>query len=120
MSLRDNSVALNFVNTKKYPAKIPFDPPERYPEHKGNSLNPDNQVYAGGREIFHRLGLDKENFNTRNWNPLKAILKPGMTVFIKPNTVAHAHEKKKDIYSVIVHGSVLRPILDYVCIALKN
>ena len=120
MSLKNNNVTVTFLNSKNYPSEIPFDPPEHYPEYRGKSLNPGNQIYAEIRNMLHRLGLDAENFNTKNWNPLKDIVKPGMTVFIKPNTVQHRHLKNKNIFSVIIHGSILRPIMDYVIIALKN
>lgn len=121
MSLKDNRVAVHFIRERiSYPRKVPFDPPENYPEYTGHSLNSHNQVYSGIRDIFYQLQLDRNNFNTKNWNPLGGFIKPGMTVFLKPNTVIHKHEKKKDIFSLIVHASVLRAILDYVCIALKT
>jgi uncharacterized protein (DUF362 family) len=119
-NLRNNVVALNILNQKTYPATMPFDPPVRYPEYTGRTLDPENHIYAGVRDLLWRLGLDHLNFNTKEWNPFGEIIKPGMTVFIKPNLVSHVHEEKRDVFSVIVHASVLRPILDYVCIALKS
>lgn len=41
-------------------------------------------------------------------------------MFIKRKVVRHYHLDHKDVPSVIIHASVLQPILDYVCIALKN
>jgi uncharacterized protein (DUF362 family) len=120
MNLFDNTVVVNCVESKDYPNQIPFNPPEKYPEYTGTELDPRNQIYAEVRDTFYKLGLDKENFNTPNWNPFKELIKPGMTVFIKPNTVNHDHPENKNIFSVIVHASILRPILDYVCIALNN
>ncbi len=119
-NVKSGKVAVNFVKPKNYPNKIPFDPPERYSEYSGNSLDPENHIYAGVRDTLYNLGLDSENFNTEEWNPFRELITPGMTVFIKPNTVVHKHEQNKDIYSVIVHASILRPILDYVCKALNN
>jgi uncharacterized protein (DUF362 family) len=120
MNLNNNKVAINFIKSKSYPNTIPFDPSEKFPEYLGSSINSDNDVYAGVREVLYKLDLDKKNFNTAHWNPFKEIIKPGMTVFIKPNTVRHYHTGGGDVLSVIVHASILRPILDYVCIALKN
>ena len=120
MNLNDNSVAINFIDEKKYLSESPFDPPEAYPEYKGSSINPRNKIYAGVRQTLYQLGLDKENYNKESWNPFKNIVKPGMTVFIKPNTVRHFHVEGKDVLSVIVHASILRPILDYVCLALNG
>lgn len=116
----NNNVAIQFVDQKTYPDKLPFDPPARYPEYTGASVDPQNHVYEGVRKMLYRLGLDRDNFNTKDWNPLGELIKPGMTVFIKANTVTHEHDEGKDIFSVIVHASVVRPILDYVCKALKN
>ncbi|MCK9417938.1 MAG: DUF362 domain-containing protein [Nitrospirae bacterium] len=114
-------VAVQFIEKEKgYPDRFPFDPPARYPEYTGTELDPNNQVYNGVRETFFRLGLDKAHFNTKDWNPFGDFIKPGMTVFIKANTVTHEHEQNKDVFSVIVHASVLRPVLDYVCRALDN
>jgi uncharacterized protein (DUF362 family) len=115
-----NNVAIQFVTPIKYHDKIPFDPPVKYPEYEGTSIDPQNHVYENVRNLLYRLGLDRDNFNTKNWNPFKELIKPGMTIFIKANTVTHEHEEGKNIFSVIVHASVLRPILDYTCKALEN
>ena len=120
MNLNDKNVGIHFVNSNKYPAKAPFDPPLKYPEYRGEKVDPENLVYAGIRNILFRLGLDNTNYNKKNWNPFGQYIKPGMTVFIKPNLVRHKHLRGKDLFSVIVHASILRPILDYVCIALKD
>src|SRR5512139_3323619 len=118
--MEPGNVAIQFVDQKTYPDRMPFDPPVKYPEYEGTSLDPQNHVYDGVRNMLYHLGLDRENFNTKNWNPFSETIKPGMTVFIKANTVTHEHDAGKDIFSVIVHASVVRPILDYVCKALKN
>lgn len=120
MKTDDKKVAVAFVKKKEYPDRAPFDPPEKYPEYTSDSIDPENQVYAGVRDLLWRLGMDHENYNKKHWNPFKDIIKPGMTVFIKPNTVTHEHEEGKDVFSIIVHASVLRPIIDYVCKALNN
>lgn len=120
MNITDNRVAVNFIAEKNYPSEVPFDPPQRFPEYQGKSLNPGNQVYSGVRNTLYQLGLDKENYGAKEWNPFKTLIKPGMTVFIKPNTVVHEHERDGDVLALIVHASILRPVLDYVCIALKG
>ena len=100
--------------------QLPFHPPSKFPEYRGTGIDPGNRVYAEVRETLHMLGMDKENFGTAHWNPFGGIVTPGMTVFVKPNTVRHHHLSNKDIFSVITHASILRPILDYICIALEN
>jgi len=116
----DKKVAIQFVDRKSYHDTMPFDPPVQYPEYEGSSVDPQNHVYEGVRNLLYSLGLDRDNFNTKQWNPFGELVKPGMTVFIKANTVTHEHDEGKDIFSVIIHASVVRPILDYVCKALKH
>ena len=120
MDIFNKDVAIEFVDDKTYPSELPFDPPEAYPEIPKTGINQRNSIYEGIRALLHRLKLDAENFGSSSWNPLKHVVKPGMTVFIKPNTVRHFHVGGGDIQSVIVHASVLRPVLDYVILALKN
>jgi len=120
MDLRNNKVAIHFTKSKGYSSNMPFHPPQSYPEISGEAVDRQNEIYDGVRDLLRRLDLDKDNFNTNKWNPFKGVIEPGMTVFIKPNTVSQMHENGKDIFSVIVHASILRPILDYVCIALKD
>ncbi|MGC2194781.1 MAG: DUF362 domain-containing protein [Terriglobales bacterium] len=120
MSFQDNKVAVTFTGLKGYPTTVPFNPSEKYPEYLGVACDPGNKVYGNVRETLHRLGLDRENYGTSQWNPLGTIVTPGMTVLVKPNTVRHFHIDGKDIFSVIIHASVLRPILDYILIALKG
>ena len=120
METRDTSVAVRQVSTHGYPQQFPFHPSEAFPEYQGKDTAPGNPVYGGVRELLYNLGLDREKFGTADWNPFCTFIKPGMTVFIKPNTVAHNHPKGKDLFSVITHASVLRPILDYACLALQD
>ncbi|SPF43086.1 conserved hypothetical protein [Syntrophobacter sp. SbD1] len=118
--LHDQRVSLTFVGSKQYPRKVPFSPSEKFPEYSGNSFDPENEVYSAVRKLLFDLGMDRENFGTPVWNPFKDFIQPGMTVFIKPNTVTHRHGKGSDIFSAIVHASVVRPVIDYVLIALKE
>jgi uncharacterized protein (DUF362 family) len=118
--LQDKRVAVAFTGLKGYPAEIPFDPPERYPEYPLKGVDRGNLVYRWVRETLFRAGLDRENFGTAKWNPLGDFIRPGMKVLIKPNTVSHMHEERKEYFSVVIHPSILRPVLDYLCIALKG
>ena len=101
------------MKQKIIPRSVPFNPPVKYPEYNGTELDPNNKIYDHVRQILYKSGLDKENFNKPNWNPFKDIVKPGMTVFIKPNTVRHYHMDGKEVFSIIIHASVMRPVLDY-------
>ncbi len=104
-----------------YSSEPPFHPDERYPEYPFSAVpGPPNPAYAAVREAFRLAGYDKENFGTREWNPLGGLISPGMTVVLKPNWVLSRHHEGGDIWSVITHPSVLRVVSDYVLIALKN
>jgi len=106
----------------KYPLNPPFNPPQGYPEYpfSENEIDPFNQVYALVRELLFYLGLDKENYDKRKWNPLKEIVRPGDKVVIKPNLVLHFNASGQDINAVITHGSVIRAVIDYIFIALQG
>ena len=68
-------------------------------------------------KLFLDLGYPKEN-------PLRNIVKPGDTVFIKPNWVASrwraSCDHVDDLYSVITHPSILEAIADFTAEALQG
>jgi len=106
----------------KYCREVPFDPPEAYPELPFiEGTNKSNVTYPMVRELLQQLKLDDENIGTREWNPFKDVVKPGNAVLIKPNLVTHRHYLGEDaLYSTVVHGSIIRPIIDYVYLALQG
>lgn len=122
--LFDNAVAVVDTGLTDYPSHPPFAPDQAYPEFARFpytvSLDPENRVYAGVREAFRLLGLDKERYGTAEWNPLGDLIKPGNKVVIKPNFALDYHRGGETVFSIIVHASVLRPILDYAQLALKG
>lgn len=102
----------------EYP-DFPYAPAEAYPEYPGRDLAAaPNGVYAAVRENFRLLGFDAANFGTPRWNPLGQLIRPGDTVFLKPNWVDHKHRFDDDVWSVITHPAVIRAVLDYVLLAL--
>ncbi len=118
-------VSISYLENYYYP-QTPFNPDIVYPEHsklkKSISFNIDihNKVYSRVREALYLLGLDSENYNTPNWNPFKTLVRPGEIVFIKPNMIAEKHRKNTDWDYVITNGSVIRPIIDYLFIAMNG
>ncbi len=122
--LFDNTVAVVDTGLKEYPSLLPFDPDQFYPEFASFPytviLGPANRVYAGVREAFRLLGLDKEKYGTAAWNPLGDLIKPGNKVVVKPNFALDFHRGGETVFSIITHPSVLRPILDYAQLALKG
>ncbi len=110
------------VAEPQYPEEPPYHPSTRYPEYpfKDSIYGMTNYAYDGVRRLLYILGLDREHRDTPEWNPLGYIIKPGMTVLIKPNFVLSRHFEGKDVYSIITHPSILRAIGDYSWIALKG
>lgn len=105
-----------------YSDDAPFHPSENYPEYpfgEAISLVP-NPAYSALRELFVELEYDCENYGTKNWNPLKNLISPGMTVVLKPNFVRSWHAERKNPYAMITHPSVLRAVADFCLIALEG
>ena len=114
-------VAIHRQSSAAYPEAPPFHPAERYPELPADlPLDPSNAVFGSVRELFRQLGLDAEHFGTPAWNPLGALVRPGDTVFLKPNMIAHRHRLRDEWDSVITHGSVIRAVAEYVVRALEG
>lgn len=67
--------------------------------------------------LFESLGLETEN-------PFASMIKPGMTVFIKPNWVASRWREscphKDTLYCVITHPAVVEAVADRVALALQG
>lgn len=118
-----NKVCVIKTNRFDYP-KPPFNPDVIYPElkslHKDIKIDENNQIFNAVRKSLSLIGMDYENFNTEKWNPFKDLVKPGEIVFIKPNMIAEKHRKNNDWDYVITNGSVIRPIIDYLFIAMKG
>ncbi len=107
---------------KNYCYDPPFDPSELFPELPFiTKTNSPNAVYSMVRRLLIDMELDAPNIGTRNWNPFKMLISPGNTVVIKPNFVTHYHFLgKKAALASVVHGSVIRPLIDYVALALQS
>jgi uncharacterized protein (DUF362 family) len=109
-----------------YPQLPPYHPGELYPEypfrHRPECLSSEpNAAYLGVREAFRLLGFDAPHFGTADWNPLGHLIKPGMTVLLKPNYVRDFHEITGQwCPSLITHGSIIRAVADYAIIALHR
>lgn len=106
-----------------YPAgEACWSPSERYPEYPYAELSAaDNGVYRLVREGFRALGYDAAHDGQPDWNPLGELIRPGMTVLLKPNWVLHENDDPShDMNCIVTHPSVIRAMLDYVLLALKG
>lgn len=128
------SIYLSYHPEVQYPdGNNEYSPSEHYPEYpfsdknsdyisnSQDGLNQKNLVYPMIRECFYGMGYDKEHYGGKEWNPLGDLIKPSNTVLIKPNWVMHHNEEPMDDMNCLVtHPSVVRAVVDYVCIALKG
>lgn len=127
MSLDRSLVAVVKVDHARHPKRAPFDPSGLFPELPASKPDSNgvsaasNEVFAGVRELFRYLGLDAANYGTDSWNPLRDVVRPGDKVVVKLNLLWHAHKYRPHGWlQVISHGSVVRAVLDYVCLALEG
>jgi uncharacterized protein (DUF362 family) len=122
--MKDSTVAIKYnKSVRNYQIQQPFNPPKNYLEiSKFNfKIDKHNKIYSMIREVLIYLNMDKKNLNTSKWNPFSDFIKEGDQVFIKPNFVKHFHPLGIDgVLSQITHASVLRPIIDYVLLALNK
>ncbi|MCD1294862.1 hypothetical protein CUJ83_07605 [Methanocella sp. CWC-04] len=102
-----------------YCKEAPFHPGNDYPEYPFNDFTAQNTAYEGVRKLFFMMGLDKENYGKVSWNPLGETIKPGDSVVIKPNLVIETNPVG-GMECTITQGPIIRAVLDYVYIALKN
>lgn len=117
----DRRVSASFASSAAYPERAPYHPAEGYPEYpfEGELSSEPNLAYGTVRESLALLGLDRNNFGTKQWNPLGEIIRPGDAVLLKPNFIKESHSEKRDEWvQIITHGSVIRAVADYVYLAL--
>ena len=110
------------INTKKiYDNNKYFNPSKKYVEGLNINIKSDEEIYDSVRKLFIEMELDKENIGQKNWNPLGKFIKEGNNVIIKPNLVTHDNKSMTGTTdSLITNFSIIRPIIDYCLIALKN
>ena len=106
----------------RYPSvDTAFSPSEPYPEYPfaGGLASTKNTVYEAVRNLLINLRLDEKNIGTPKWNPLGEYINKEAKVFVLCNFVYHRkpYETEEEFFSKCTHGSVLRPIIDYIIIA---
>ncbi len=108
--------------TLGYGEKPPFNPCRPHPELIAN-ITPvlgDNPLHDVFRSLLASNGCDSENFGKTEWNPLGYLIKTGHKVVLKPNWVFDVRNRKQFEQQLTTHGALLRVVIDYVVIALKD
>ena len=120
--LPENTVVAWRGDGVEYCGVAPFSPSQRSPEYAfDDTCSESNPAYEGVRGCFHTAGLDRGNFGTPDWNPLRELIHPGETVLLKPNMVHQRHPRDPQGWRyVITHGSVIRAVADYVWKAIGS
>ena len=98
-----------------------FNPSLKYSELSNIDINidSDERIYEDIRKLLKQMQLDKENIDTSKWNPFKDFIKKGDNVLIKPNLVMHEN-RVGTVNCMITNFSLIRPIIDYVILALEG
>ena len=98
-----------------------FNPASKYCELKAIKIEieSDETIYNDVRQLFLDMKFDKENIGTANWNPFSDFIKENDNVLIKPNLVMHEN-KVGSIDCMITNFSLIRPVIDYVVLALNG
>jgi uncharacterized protein (DUF362 family) len=106
----------------EYGTEVPYNPPAEAPELRRFSAGdgPPNKAVYPFRRIFLANGLDRENYGTDGWNPLRQWVRPGMKVVLKPNWVRHECGSLVGQNVLCTHPSLIRALIDYCLIALNG
>ena len=104
-----------------YPNEENFSPSEIFPEYQyGDIATQPNLTYAAVRNCLAQAGLDRVHFGSKNWNPFGEYIQPGQKVFVLCNFVYHRRfdETPDSFAAKCTHSAVLRPLLDYLLLAV--
>ncbi|MFA7708949.1 MAG: DUF362 domain-containing protein [archaeon] len=114
----ENKTIVMIEGLKKYPDFLFVG--LNFPEFKNKLKNTKvDEFYNQLRNGLYEYGLDKKNFNKKQWNPFKIYIKSGNTIVIKPNYVLDIN-RTGTIDSLITHTAYLKFILDYSILALNG
>ena len=84
---------------------------ETFPELPG--FEPTSSAVAL-RSLLADAGLDSERLGMSTWNPLSAIVEPGMNVVVKPNWVTHHNAGGGGWECLVTHPSLLDALCRYI------
>lgn len=120
----ENQIAIYYGSNADYLNVPPFHPSKVYKEYifsTSEISSHENVAYDYVRNCLKLFELDKEHFDTSEWNPFKDIISTGDNVLIKPNFVLNENKNNPNgLYAVITHPSIIRVICDFAYIALQG
>jgi uncharacterized protein (DUF362 family) len=121
IEMKKDRVSIVNDSSLSYP-KYPYLPDDTYQELESNNrkIDKSNKLYGSIRSLLYGLDLDRKNYGKDNWNPFGTLVKPGGMVVIKPNWVSHKSNNGCSIDALITDTSIIKPIIDYLLIALKD
>ena len=117
---------VSVVKTKAHYPPAPFHPSVQYPEYpysKEAISTKENTVYDAVRKALYLMGLDREHYDTHDWNPFGEFVKEGSHIVIKPNFVNHYNllfDEHPYFEALVTQASVIRPLVDYVILATQG
>jgi len=99
-----------------------YSPDQAFPDYRfGHVAERPNPVYAAVRQCLADARLDEENFGKGTWNPFRKYVKPGQNVFLLCNFVKQNIAANPQLLDAkCTHASVIRPLIDYVLLALAG
>ena len=100
-----------FVWVSRAPARDYRRVAEEFPELPG--FEPTSAAVAL-RTVLLDAGLDGARAGTAAWNPLSAMVEPGMNVVIKPNWVSHQNAGPDGWECLVTHPSLVEALARYV------
>lgn len=121
MKKMKSDVFIQDTNIFEYDNSTIFNPSSVYPEGLNIDIKSDKNIYDNMRNLFINMKLDKKNIGTKDWNPFGEFISCNDNVVIKPNLVYHINKLSNGTMdSMITNFSIIRPVIDYVIIALKK
>jgi len=105
---KEKIIYIKQLNKTKYPVNAPYNPPSNFPEYlfSDKELDKSNVIYGVLRNLLFKMNLDRDNFNTKKWNPFQELIKSG-------DMVMHKNRNKEfSTDCLIAHGSIIRAIVD--------
>lgn len=116
-----NDVYVKDTNIYEYNNNNYFNPATCFKEGININIKSDSKIYKEFRDLLIEMKLDSKNINKKEWNPFKTFIKKGNTVLIKPNLVKHINQcDDGDTDSLITNFALIRPVIDYVILALEG